>query len=371
MTLVFLAILVGSNIFLSRRIGWIFSMEHLSVLHVLFAVIPVFMIAGLIGLSNVTGTVGHLLYGLAAVLTGVMLYLVLSFLLFEVVHLVYPLGRTLYGVLAFSMTAAVVVYGLINAGNTRFNQVEVPVEGLEEEVKIMHLSDIHIGHFRGKDFLQKLVDLSVDSSPDLVVITGDLFDGRYNLSMESLEPLRQFTVPIYFVEGNHDGYTGVERIKAMLRETGVRVLENEVVMQGGLQLVGLDHMRADEDARAMHAMQEGATIKGVLQSLRIDTVKPSVLLHHSPDGIEYAHAQGIDLYLAGHTHAGQLFPVNYINELLFKYNKGLSDYHETRIFVSQGAGTFGPPMRVGTNGEITLIQLKKAAPGETGKNNHK
>lgn len=366
MTLLFLAVLVGSNIFLSRKIGWIFSMEHLAGLHVVFAVIPVFMIAGLIGLSNATGTAGHLLYGLAAILTGLMLYLVLSFLLTEAVHLIIPLGRTLYGISVFSITAVVVVYGLINARQTKFNEVEVPVAGLDEEVKILHLSDIHIGHFRGRDFLQKLVDISEGTNPDLVVITGDLFDGRYHLSKESLEPLRQFRVPVYFVEGNHDGYTGVEKIKAMLRETGVRVLENEIVMQGQLQLVGLDHMRADQDARAMHAMQEGGTIRGVLQALEIDSDQPSVLLHHSPDGIEYAHEQGIDLYLAGHTHAGQLFPVNYINELLFKYNKGLSDYHGTRIFVSQGAGTFGPPMRVGTNGEITLIQLKKAQPGETG-----
>ncbi len=81
------------------------------------------------------------------------------------------------------------------------------------------------------------------------------------------------------------------------------------------------------------------------------------MLHHSPDGIKYANEYGIDLYLAGHTHAGQLFPINYLNALLFKYNKGLSDYNGSKIFVSQGAGTFGPPMRVGTKSEISLISL--------------
>jgi len=83
-----------------------------------------------------------------------------------------------------------------------------------------------------------------------------------------------------------------------------------------------------------------------------------VLLHHSPDGIKYANQHGVDLYLAGHTHAGQLFPIKYIAKLIFDYNKGLRDYNGTKIYVSQGAGTFGPPMRVGTISELTLLKLK-------------
>jgi predicted MPP superfamily phosphohydrolase len=86
--------------------------------------------------------------------------------------------------------------------------------------------------------------------------------------------------------------------------------------------------------------------------------KPTVLLHHSPDGIQYANQHGVNLYLAGHTHAGQLFPVKYIAHLFFDYNKGLHDFKGTKMFVSQGVGTFGPPMRVGTKSEIVVITLK-------------
>jgi len=107
----------------------------------------------------------------------------------------------------------------------------------------------------------------------------------------------------------------------------------------------------------MHAGENKGTIRAVLDTLEIDARLPSVLLHHSPDGIEFAVKKGIDLYLAGHTHGGQLFPVNFINDLLFQFNRGLTNHNGTRIFVSKGAGTFGPPLRVGTRGEITLIEL--------------
>jgi hypothetical protein len=116
-------------------------------------------------------------------------------------------------------------------------------------------------------------------------------------------------------------------------------------------------MTADRESYDMHAANGKATIKDVLASLKIDPARPSLLLHHSPDGAKYAAEKGIDLYLAGHTHAGQLFPINYLNDIIFAYNKGLHNFNGTRIFVSQGAGTFGPPMRVGTNAEITVLDL--------------
>ncbi|MFV0590922.1 MAG: hypothetical protein ACK5M7_06020 [Draconibacterium sp.] len=94
------------------------------------------------------------------------------------------------------------------------------------------------------------------------------------------------------------------------------------------------------------------------KQLNIFPEQPTVLLHHSPDGIEYANRHGVDLYLAGHTHNGQLFPFNLLVPLFYKYNKGLSDFKGTNIYVSQGAGAFGPPMRVGTISEMPFITLK-------------
>lgn len=247
---------------------------------------------------------------------------------------------------------------MINSWNTQVTTQEVVVRGLTKPIRVMHLSDIHIGHFRGNNFLKKLVAKTNRENVDVVFITGDLFDGKINLTKEELLPLTQLQVPVYFVEGNHDRYTGVETIKQYLREINIHVLENKMETLGELQIIGLNHMRADSETFDMHAAGNHATIKSTLEKLAVDKNKPTVLLHHSPDGIKYANQHGVDLYLAGHTHAGQLFPIKYIANLIFAYNKGLHDYNGTKIFVSQGAGTFGPPMRVGTQSEITVITLK-------------
>ncbi|MEX2370973.1 MAG: metallophosphoesterase, partial [Bacteroidales bacterium] len=288
MSLVMLGILVAANFYLTRKFGWIFSLEKRGWLHLLFAVLPVFMIGGMIGFSNTTGMAGTLLYGMATIITGVMLYLVLSFLVVDVVQLLIKLKPPVYGAVAGTLTALVVLYGLWNAFNTRLTEKQIPIEGLKDEVKVMHLSDIHLGHFRGVKFLQKLVDMTIKQDPDLIVITGDLFDGRKQLKPETLEPLKQIGVPVFFVEGNHDGYTGVARVKELLREAGVQVLENEIVRWGELQIIGLNHLQADGDTRSVPPNPTGKSIRGVLSTLDIKRDIPAILLHHSPDGIKYA-----------------------------------------------------------------------------------
>lgn len=357
MLLVFLAVLVSSNIYLTRRVAWLLSADSRWWLHLIFAVVPVLMMTGLFGFSNATSAFGTSLYGLSAFITGLVLFFLVSMLATELVHLALKLRPTQFGLFALSLTLLVSALGTWNAFRVKLTHQDISLSQLQKEVRIMHFSDIHLGHFRGEAFLRQLVLMAQKAEPDLVVITGDLFDGRKQMKKNTIAPLKLFNVPVYFVEGNHDGYSGTQEIKQLLREAGIRVLENEVVEAGPLQLVGLDHMRADHESHSMHAMQNGQTIKQVLASLEVNPDRPSLLLHHSPDGIKYASEKGIDLYLAGHTHGGQLFPVTYINDLIFNYNRGLARYNGTQIFVSMGAGTFGPPMRIGTKSEITLIKL--------------
>jgi predicted MPP superfamily phosphohydrolase len=94
--------------------------------------------------------------------------------------------------------------------------------------------------------------------------------------------------------------------------------------------------------------------------MNINENQPTVLLHHGPDGIKYANKAGVDLYLAGHTHAGQLWPATHVAKMIFEYNKGLRTFEDTQVYVSQGTGTFGPPMRVGTQSELTILNIKPA-----------
>lgn len=354
----FIGILIGANIYLTKRFNWYFSIESARTLYAVFPPLTLLMFFGMMPLSNTTNGFGSLVYIISAITMGALLYLVLSVMLVDVARIFTNFSAKTYGLAVITITLLVTIGGILNAWNIRVTNQEISLKGLNNEIRAMHLSDIHIGHFRGKNFLQRIVEKTNKQNVDVVFITGDLFDGRINLTKEDLAPLKSLNAPIYFVDGNHDKYTGVDTIKSMLREIDVQVLENEVTHFNEIQIIGLNHMAADNEKFNMHANGNGPTIKSTLESLNIFKGKPTVLLHHSPDGIQYANLHGVDLYLAGHTHGGQLFPVKYIAHLLFDYNKGLHDFKGTRMFVSQGVGTFGPPMRVGTKSEIVILTLK-------------
>ncbi len=358
---VFLGILAGANIYLANRFNWFFSIENIKILNFLFPALTLFMVFGMMPLSNTTSHFGNIVYVSAATVMGIMLYLLLSVFLVNLIGFFTGFAPQTYGIAALAIAFLISIYGILNSWHIRVTQHQFSVKGLASEVRAMHLSDIHIGHFRGKKFLEKIVKKTNKANVDVVFITGDLFDGRIRLSLETLEPLTDLKAPVFFIEGNHDRYTGVKTIKNLLRQSGIRVLENEMITWNNMQVIGLNHMRADDKTYNMHAAGNHSTIKGTLENLAPDKNKPTILLHHSPDGIQYASKHGVDLYLAGHTHAGQLFPIKYLANLIFAYNKGTHHFNGTTLFVSQGTGTFGPPMRIGTNSEIAVIILK---PGE-------
>lgn len=354
--ILFLGIIVGAVIYLSKRMHFFFSTESIRFWYVLFAAMPVIMVLGMVIFSNSTSMAGSIFYQLSALITGFILYFLMTVLLIDLANLIVKIQPLIMGISSFVLTAIILIVGIWKAFDIKVTKIEVPLKGLQEEVRAVHLSDIHIGHFRGAQFLKKVLDLSMEQRPEMIFITGDLFDGKINLSEEVLKPLKELEIPVYFVEGNHDGYTGVKMIKDYLRKQDVLVLENEALMLGELQIVGLDHMHADGQNRNMHAYG-GATIKGTLDTLAIDKTLPTILLHHSPEGAMYAAAHGVDLYLSGHTHGGQIFPVTLLNELIFPYNRGMNKYEDMRVFVSEGVGTFGPPMRIGTRSEIVVLDL--------------
>jgi len=343
---------------MSRRLAWSCGAENIRIIYLTFGALTLFMIGGMIAFSNSKHISGSLVYCTAAITMGFLLYLLFSLLLTDLVHLFVKFPPKIFGLVSVLMAVIVSLFGIWYSFRTKVTEIEIPLKGLQKEIRAVHLSDIHIGHFRGKGFLQKIVDISNQQKPDVIFLTGDLFDGKIRLSQENIEPLKQLKTPVFFVNGNHDGYSGVETIKEYLRNINIRVLENEVEHFGEIQIVGLNHMRSDPDRQDMHAAPGGPTIRETLAGIEISKSEPTILLHHSPDGIEHADQYGVDLYLAGHTHAGQLFPVTYVNELIFKYNRGLHQYNQTKILVSEGIGTFGPPMRIGTKSEILSIQLK-------------
>ncbi|MFA8298715.1 MAG: metallophosphoesterase [Hyphomicrobiales bacterium] len=357
MSIVSLALIITIIIYFSRRFAYAFNIQSLWPLYLTFSVLTVFSFVGLISTINATSGFGHITFKVSSIVMGFMLFLLLSLILVDIINLFIKIPTNLFGVSTIVIAVLLSVIGYWNASNIRISKYDLPIKGIKKNFKVVHLSDIHIGHFRTNGYASHIAELTNHQKPDAVLITGDYLDSQYALDQKYFDPLKSIDAPIYFVDGNHDKATNNKKIERMMEKVGVHVLYNEVVMLKDIQIIGLTHMLADRKTFDIHATPDKPTIEEMLPQLNIDQNKPSVLLHHSPNGIKYADKAGIDLYLSGHTHAGQIFPFNYLNNLVFEYNRGLHNYNGTKVFVSEGVGTFGPPFRIGTKSEIVVFNL--------------
>ncbi len=313
-------------------------------------------LTGLLAFATPASPVLGVLYVAAGLVFMAHIYLVLALLVLQAVpRRLRPTGRRHAG-LAFAVAVGFTLLGAWQASTLAVEHRDLPVAGLAQPVTVMHISDVHLGHHRGAAFLAHIVEETNRAQPDLVVITGDLVDGNSALTPGVLTPLADFEAPVYFVTGNHETYIDLERALALIAAEGVRILHNERVATHGLQLVGLDYMNADDEAFDMHPVGN-RTIKDELPRIPVTDDGPLVLLHHSPVGLAYVKAKGTALMLAGHTHAGQVFPGTVFAPFVFALNQGVYDYEGMPVFVSQGAGTFGPRMRLGSRNTIHVLRL--------------
>lgn len=313
--------------------------------------------AGFAGFLHSTSTLGSAIHQLCALLMGGFIQLILATLLVELVRKIIAFPPKFAGVTVILLSLTLSGYGVYNAKQLRVTERTIGIAGLTAPLRVVHLTDTHLGHFRSAKELQAIVEQVNALNPDLVLHTGDLIDSRVHLADGVLAPLAQIKAPMFFVDGNHDLDTDVLTISDQLKQLGVRFLNNEIVDFKGVQIVGLRYMQADDKAFRSQLKPRTLTVKAVLQQLAIDDNKPSILMHHAPRGTAYAQQAGIDLYLAGHTHGGQLFPFNFIADLLFEYNAGLFDLKGMKINIPYGTGTYATPMRLGTRSELVVLNL--------------
>lgn len=290
---------------------------------------------------------------------AIMLYLLLSIAVTDLINLFFKISPTLRGLASLILANTIIIYGVANATTIKVKEISIPIAGLTKEIKAVHITDIHLGYFWGKKHLEKIVDKTIELNPDVIFNTGDFFDNKSYFREKSYirEPLDKLTIPHYFVNGNHDEYAGIEEVVEMLKAAGVIVLQNEISYFGELQIIGLNDMLKDENSLDMHPKSGTETIKSVMSKLPIEENRPTIVLHHRPNGVEYMEAKNANLLLAGHTHGGQLFPITLMANAMFPYNKGLYKYGNMNIYVSTGLGTIFPLIRIGTNSEIILIRL--------------
>jgi hypothetical protein len=221
-------------------------------------------------------------------------------------------------------------------------------------LRIVQVSDIHIGDVLGREFLQDMVRRCNALKPDLVAVTGDLVDGRVDRigsTIAELQGLRS-RFGSYFITGNHEFYSGDVAWCAALEQMGLTVLRNRTVtLRDGdaqLDLVGVDDYGQREQPRGWDLE---AAVAGR------DPERPAVLLAHQPRAVEDGLAKGIGLQLSGHTHGGQMFPITGLVSALWTYSAGLYRVGEGHVYVHRGTGFWGPPMRIGSSPEIAAITL--------------
>jgi hypothetical protein len=259
--------------------------------------------------------------------------------------------------------AGITGYGVRTAlGPPQLDRVQIPLAKLPsgmDGLRIATVADIHLGPLTGRAHTERIVAAINRLDADLVAVVGDLVDGTVAELGGAAAPLRDLRARYgsFFVTGNHEYYSGVEEWVVELDRLGLRVLQNErqeVVARGGV----LDLAGVNDPTGAGMGFAAGPDFDAALGGR--DPSRPVVLLAHQPIQVHEAARHGVDLQLSGHTHGGQMVPFNYLVGLQQPVVSGHATIDGTQVYVTNGAGFWGPPVRVGAPPQVTLVELRSA-----------
>ncbi|MET7694268.1 metallophosphoesterase [Streptomyces sp. NPDC005483] len=262
-------------------------------------------------------------------------------------------SRTIAGAAAATAVGTVGhgTYGVLRGPGVK--RVTVPLAKLPRAAhgfRIAVVSDIHLGPILGRGFARKVVDTINSTQPDLIAVVGDLIDGSVEDLGPSVAPLAQLRARhgAFFVTGNHEYYSGAEPWVRHVRDLGLHPLENDRTELPHFDLAGVNDVSGEEEG-------DGPDFARALGDR--DRTRASVLLAHQPIVIHEAVRYDVDLQLSGHTHGGQMWPGNLLAGLSNPTVSGLDHYENTQLYVTRGAGAWGPPVRVGAPSDITVVEL--------------
>lgn len=271
------------------------------------------------------------------------------------------LGRLFAGGIALGGTTLSAV-GVAHAQGFRTARIDVHLAKLPavfDGFTIVQMSDVHVGPTLGRAFVEEIVSRANAEEADLIAITGDLVDGSVAHLAHHTEPLRNLSARYgtLFVTGNHEYYSGADDWIEELSRLGIVVLRNDskrIESDGSSFLVaGVTDYRADRYGDA-------PDLARALRNRLLD--EEVVLLAHQPRAFQQAAEHDVGLQLSGHTHGGQFWPWNWVIHLIEPVVSGWAQLKRTQIYVNSGTGYWGPPMRVGTQAEITVVTLRSGAP---------
>jgi predicted MPP superfamily phosphohydrolase len=307
-----------------------------------------------------------ILYFAGSTWFAVMLYISLYFLLTDTIrwldHCFHFLPQTITPAI-FHQIRVISGYSLLiialSIGYYRFShpvviEKEITINksgGKYSSLKVVAFSDLHLGAGIGKKKLQKYVQLINSQKPDLILIAGDMIDNSvFLLHKERMyEEINQLEAPlgIYSCLGNHEYISGISRSLEFFNKTKIQLLIDSVVsIDDSFQIIGRDD-QSSNNRLSLNQLMEKA-----------DPQKALFLLDHQPYHLEEAEKNGIDFQLSGHTHNGQLFPLNYIVDKLYELGHGYLKKNNTHLIVTSGLGLWGPPYRIGTQSELIVLSIR-------------
>jgi uncharacterized protein len=296
--------------------------------------------------------VGNVLYTASALWMGTFFWLLIASalggLIFYVARLsgvdtLVPIivGRTLLVVALLTSG-----YGVYNSNTVQVTRYTVALKNLPsvwQDKIIVMVADTHFGNVYGKERAQKLVRMIEDEKPEAVLIPGDFYDGPLTDFKEVAKLFAGINTKhgVFFSSGNHETYRGLDMYVKPLAEAGIHVIDGRTVDIDGLQIIGIPYLTP-------------SYVSGS------DPLRPSIALKHVPQGMDVVNSKAIDLQVSGHTHSGQMWPASLIAKKLFgQYVYGQHMFKDLNVITTSGAGTWGPPQRIGTKSEIVVITLVK------------
>jgi len=316
-----------------------------------------------------SSAIGEWIYRIGAFWLAFMLYFSLTLLMFDIIrllnyffHFLPEMTQTLrfrLGLITVAFVSFIVLAGHINALCTRVREISLTIPKKvtgSHKMKILMTSDIHLGALIGENREEKLVKIINNQKPDLVLLCGDLVDGdiasvlRKNLGRH----IQEIKTPmgVYAITGNHEYIGGIQRTLPYLESININVLRDKtIVLPNGVQLVGRD----DRDNRRIGDENGRKSLKELMTDL--DKTFPVIVMNHQPFNLDEAVNEGVDLHLSGHTHHGQLWPLNYITRAVFELSWGFLKKGKTNFYVSSGFGSWGPPVRTGNTPEVVVFNL--------------
>ena len=288
----------------------------------------------------------------------IMFYLLMAFLVLDigrVVHLVPAAWLHNNGITSLVLAAVLAVTFVgsnIHYHNKQRQEINLTTDkALERPLKIVMVSDLHAGFHNCRAEVGRWIDMINAEKADLVLIAGDLIDGKMRplLAEGTADEMKRLNAPTLMCLGNHEYITGIDQAIGLINQTGIRLLRDDTARVAGVTIVGRDD-RTNSRRKSVARLMQG-----------VDRDSYIILLDHQPYHLEEAEQNGVDLQLSGHTHRGQVWPLNWVTRAMYECDYGQWRRGKTDYYVSSGMGIWGGKFRIGTDSEYAVITITSRA----------